>query len=111
MRQLVIRGGARGEGWTGRSPRHVQPRKVSEVVFARSFRLILDRQQGQLELSAARYRTGDVLTDGQAKQGAADRREDAELACAAGVPRTAQGEMVILAAARLAAVHARVHGH
>lgn len=73
--------------------------------------MVFDFQEGQFELLAARRRPVDVLADGQTEQGAADWRKDADLAFATGILRVDQGQVIVLAAALLAAVHARIHGH
>src|SRR5690606_36685501 len=71
--------------------------------------LVLDSQQGELEHLAARSRPVDLLPDSHAQQCSADRRQHRYGALLAGVLRVDQGQMVVLVAAFLTAVNARVH--
>jgi hypothetical protein len=65
------------------------------VEFAGGFGLVADREHTQVEISA-RHRPGDRIADAQSEQGAADRRQDRDLAGAAvGVARIDQGDFAL----------------
>ena len=75
------------------------------------FGLILHGQQGQAQRLTGRSRPVDLLAHRQTEQGTADRREDRHVSFRAGVLGKHQGQVVILAAAFLAAMHPRIHRH
>src|SRR5690606_37537926 len=82
-----------------------------QVEVAGRFRLILHRQQGQLEYLAAGGRPVDVLADGHAEQRGADRCQYRDGTFLAGILGEYQRQVIILATAFFAAMNAGVHRH